>query len=60
VRWHEINRALYERGVRAFVEMAPGNTLSHLAHLSLADVQTFALDKIGADALPRALRAVQN
>lgn len=23
VRWHEINYALYERGVRVFVEMAP-------------------------------------
>ena len=59
VRWHEINCALYERGVRVFVEMAPGSTLSRLAQGSFADVQAVALEKIAADALSRVLHGVR-
>ena len=55
VLWHEINCALYERGVRAFVEMAPGNALSNLAQGTFADVHAVALEQVGARALPRIL-----
>ncbi len=57
VLWHEITCALYERGVRAFIEMVPGTVLSHLAQGSFADVQAVALAHVGGDALLRILRA---
>ncbi len=57
VLWHEINCALYERGVRAFIEMAPGKVLSNLAQGTFADVQAIALEQVEARAVPRILYA---
>ena len=44
VRWSEIMTALYERGVRSFVEMQPGDVLTKLAQTSFDDVRAFALE----------------
>ena len=57
VLWHEIVCALYERGVRTFIEMAPGKVLGNLVKSAFDDVHVFALDSAGArdiaTALPR-------
>jgi malonate decarboxylase epsilon subunit len=44
VRWSEIMTALYEHGVRTFVEMQPGDVLTKLAQSSFDDVRAFSLD----------------
>ena len=57
VQWHEISRALYERGVRVFVEMAPGVVLSSLARSEFGDAQVFALEQRDARELALVLEA---
>jgi malonate decarboxylase epsilon subunit len=44
VRWSEIMAALYERGVRLYVEMQPGEVLTKLAQSSFDDVRAFSLE----------------
>ena len=44
VRWSEIMTALYERGVRSFVEMQPGDVLTKLTQSSFDDVRAFSLE----------------
>ncbi len=48
VRWSEIMTALYERGVRTFIEMQPGDVLTKLAQSSFDDVRAFSLDATDA------------
>lgn len=43
VRWHDMTTALYERGVRLFVELPPGQTLTNLTRAAFPDVRTLAL-----------------
>lgn len=47
VLWHEASCALYERGVRLFVEMPPGDTLTKLAQVAFSDVRAIALESAG-------------
>jgi malonate decarboxylase epsilon subunit len=51
VRWHEIMVALYERGVRRFVETRPGAVLTRIAESSFDDVRAYALENTGLTAL---------
>lgn len=44
VRWSEIMTALYERGVRTFIEMRPGDVLTKIAQSSFDDVRAFSLE----------------
>ncbi len=55
VRWHEIMVALYERGVRNFVEVRPGTVLAKLAASSFDDVRTYALENNSVAALREVL-----
>jgi malonate decarboxylase epsilon subunit len=49
VRWHDMTTALYERGVRLFVEAAPGHGLARLAGSAFRGVRAVAIDDIGID-----------
>jgi malonate decarboxylase epsilon subunit len=43
VRWHEATTLAYERGVRLFVELPPGQTLTDLASMAFPDARSIAL-----------------
>ena len=43
VRWHEATTALYERGARLFVQLWPGDSLSHLAQAAFAGARATSL-----------------
>ena len=45
VLWANITRALYERGVRLFVEMRPGAALTELATYAFADARALAMER---------------
>ncbi|GAC1584796.1 MAG: malonate decarboxylase subunit epsilon [Candidatus Velthaea sp.] len=45
VLWANITRALYERGVRLFVEMRPSATLTELAQYAFADARALAMER---------------
>ncbi len=47
VLWHEATCALYERGVRMFVEMPPGDALTRLAQAAFGDARAVALQMVG-------------
>jgi malonate decarboxylase epsilon subunit len=49
VRWHDMTVALHERGVRLFVEAAPGGSLTRLVGAAFPGVRAVALDDIGVD-----------
>jgi malonate decarboxylase epsilon subunit len=51
VLWHEATCALYERDVRVFVEMPPGDTLTRLAQAAFPDARALALDTAGLPGL---------
>jgi malonate decarboxylase epsilon subunit len=60
VRWHEIMIALYERGVRHFIEVRPGTVLTRLAESSLNDVRAYALENHAVAALSEVLARERN
>lgn len=39
VRWHETTTLMYERGVRLFVELGPGETLTNMARKAFSDAR---------------------
>ena len=43
VRWHEATTVLYERGARLFVQLWPGDSLSHLAQAAFAGARATSL-----------------
>ena len=47
VRWADATRALYERGVRCFIEMLPGHVLADLATVAFEDARVAAIEKAG-------------
>lgn len=49
VRWHDATTALYERGVRLFVETSPGVVLTHLAAAAFPQARALAIDQSGID-----------
>jgi len=48
VRWADATRALYEIGVRTFIEMRPGRILTDLATIAFPDARAIALESSGA------------
>jgi malonate decarboxylase epsilon subunit len=50
VRWHDATTVAYEKGVRLFVELPPGDTLTDLASTAFPDARTIALSQIQIDA----------
>lgn len=47
VRWHDATTVAYERGVRLFIELPPGHTLTDLASMAFPDARTVALGQTG-------------
>jgi len=57
VRWADATRALYERGVRCFIEMLPGHVLADLAAVAFEDARAAAVETVGvASAIALATR----
>jgi malonate decarboxylase epsilon subunit len=56
VRWSDLMHALYERGVRTFVETRPGDVLTKIVQSSFDDVRAFALE---STALPDVLAVLR-
>lgn len=51
VLWSDATRALYDAGVRLFVEMQPGGVLTDLATRAFPDARAVALETDGLDAV---------
>jgi malonate decarboxylase epsilon subunit len=51
VLWANATRALYDDGIRLFVEMQPGDALTNLAARAFADARAVALEIDGLDAV---------
>jgi malonate decarboxylase epsilon subunit len=49
VRWHDATTLLFELGVRLFVELPPGDVLSHLAADAFPEARCLAMDDSGTD-----------
>lgn len=47
VRWHEITTLFYEKGVRLFVEMQPGDVLTDLATNAFPEARALSISKSG-------------
>jgi malonate decarboxylase epsilon subunit len=56
VRWHEATTAAYERGVRLFVELPPGQTLTDLASMAFPDARSIALGSMQVDPAVKLIR----
>jgi [acyl-carrier-protein] S-malonyltransferase len=48
VRWLDVMRALYDRGVRRFLEPGPGRVLTGLVRRSLHGVEAHSVDELEA------------
>ncbi|HET9375801.1 MAG TPA: hypothetical protein VFO40_12575, partial [Chthoniobacterales bacterium] len=55
-RWHEATTAAYERGVRLFVELPPGQTLTDLASMAFPDARSIALGSMQVDPAVKLIR----
>jgi len=49
VQWHDASTVLYEKGVRLFIEMPPGNVLSRLAAKAFPDARVLSVAENGFD-----------
>ncbi len=49
VRWHDATVAIYEAGVRIFLEMPPGQVLTRLAESAFPDARCLAIEESGID-----------
>jgi malonate decarboxylase epsilon subunit len=56
VRWHDATTVAYERGVRLFVELPPGQTLSALASTAFPDARSIALGQMQIDAAVKLIK----
>ena len=56
VRWHDSVAVLYERGVRTFIEMPPGRTLSTLVRSEFQEARSLAVAEAGLDSILHVLR----
>jgi malonate decarboxylase epsilon subunit len=56
VRWHEATEVAYERGVRLFVELPPGQTLTDLASVAFPDARSIALGQMQIETAVKLIR----
>jgi malonyl CoA-acyl carrier protein transacylase len=54
VRWHDATTVAYERGVRFFLELPPGHTLTDLA--AFPDARSIALSQMQIDSAVKLIR----
>jgi malonate decarboxylase epsilon subunit len=58
VRWHDATSVLEELGIRAFLEMPPGQVLTDLAREAVPEVKSVALSRSSLSAAQRLARVV--
>lgn len=56
VRWHDAMTVAYERGVRLFVELPPGRTLTDLASAAFPDARSIAAGQMRIEPLVRLIK----
>jgi malonate decarboxylase epsilon subunit len=56
VRWHDATTVAYERGVRLFIELPPGHTLTDLGSVAFPDARAIALDQMQIDAAVKLIK----
>ncbi|HEX3446136.1 MAG TPA: malonate decarboxylase subunit epsilon [Chthoniobacterales bacterium] len=56
VRWHDATTVAYERGVRLFVELPPGQILSDLASTAFPEARSIALGQMQIDAAVKLIK----
>ncbi|MBV8586263.1 MAG: malonate decarboxylase subunit epsilon [Verrucomicrobia bacterium] len=56
VRWHDATTVAYERGIRLFVELPPGDVLTTLVSAAFPDARSISADNVGLDGLANAAR----
>jgi malonate decarboxylase epsilon subunit len=56
VRWHDAVAVAYERGMRLFVELPPGRTLTDLASAAFPDARCIAFEQIRIDSLVKLIK----
>jgi malonate decarboxylase epsilon subunit len=59
VRWHDAVTVAHERGVRLFLELPPGRTLTDLASAALPDARCIAFEQIRIDSLVKLIKRSQ-
>jgi len=56
VRWHDATTVAYERGIRLFVELPPGHTLTDLASTAFPDARSIALSRMQIDSAVKLIK----
>ena len=56
VRWHDATSVLFELGVRLFVELPPGQTLTDLATASFPDARAIAVENNRLDSIIKLIK----
>ena len=56
VRWHDATTVAYERGVRLFIELPPGHTLTDLASTAFPDARSIALVQMQINAAVKLIK----
>jgi malonate decarboxylase epsilon subunit len=56
VRWHDATTVAYERGIRFFVELPPGHTLTDLASTAFPDARSIALSRMQIDSAVKLIK----
>jgi malonate decarboxylase epsilon subunit len=56
VRWHDATTVAYERGVRFFLELPPGHTLTDLASTAFPDARSIALSQMQIDSAVKLIK----
>jgi malonate decarboxylase epsilon subunit len=56
VRWHDAMTVAYERGIRLFVALPPGRTLTDLVSAAFPDARAVAFEQMRIDSLVKLIR----
>jgi malonate decarboxylase epsilon subunit len=56
VRWHDATTIAYERGIRFFLELPPGHTLTDLASTAFPDARSIALSQMQIDSAVKLIK----
>jgi malonate decarboxylase epsilon subunit len=56
VRWHDATTVAYELGIRFFIELPPGHTLTDLASTAFPDARSIALSQVEVDSAVKLIK----
>ena len=59
VRWHDAMTVAYERGIRLFVELPPGRTLTDLNSAAFPDARSMAIEHMRIESLVKLIKRQQ-